>query len=83
MIINDKGMRWTIVHANIDEPAVRRYPVPGGWLYQVSTDLLVRSIGEEEKPIRDLVDWRAFDDGDEQRTWHPPVFVPSDTSPAE
>lgn len=34
MLTADAGERWTIVH---DEPGerVRRYPVPGGWLYQV------------------------------------------------
>lgn len=34
MIDNDRGMRWELVHSEIDEQ-VRRYPVPGGWIYQV------------------------------------------------
>jgi hypothetical protein len=34
----DVDERWVIVHQNENEPSVRRYPVPGGWLYQVGTD---------------------------------------------
>ena len=36
MIDADIGQRWVVIHRNSDEPIVRRYPVPGGWLYQVS-----------------------------------------------
>jgi len=38
MIDNDVGERWMIVHRDpaAGDPTVRRYPVPSGWLYQVS-----------------------------------------------
>lgn len=36
MLTIDVGERWTIVHHEPNDPVVRRYPVPGGWLYQVS-----------------------------------------------
>jgi len=35
MLDNDQGERWEIVHSANEEPTVRRYTVPGGWLYQV------------------------------------------------
>jgi hypothetical protein len=43
MLTNDVGARWTVVHKSSgpnDGPYVRRYPVPGGWLYQVSVDYI-------------------------------------------
>lgn len=40
MLTDDHDRRWTIVHnpGPGDGPVVRRYPVPGGWLYQVAID---------------------------------------------
>lgn len=42
MIVSDAAERWTVVHNTESEPeggpSVRRYPVPGGWLYQVEKD---------------------------------------------
>ena len=35
MLKADVGARWIIVHQEENEPTVRRYPIPGGWLYQV------------------------------------------------
>jgi hypothetical protein len=32
----DAGERWVVVHRDKGEPTVRRYTVPGGWLYQVA-----------------------------------------------
>lgn len=36
MLYADADERWTLVHRNPEDPLIRRYPVPGGWLYQVS-----------------------------------------------
>ena len=33
---------WSVVHCNDEDPVVRRYPVPGGWLYQVSVLMAAR-----------------------------------------
>ncbi len=64
MIVEDVGKRWVIVH---DEPMerVRRYPVPGGWLYQVQLDSMSVSDGNA-----------TSHDG-----WHPPIFVPDPRQP--
>ena len=63
MIVADAGVRWTIVHLDKADPIVRRYPVPGGWLYQVSNQIA------GDAPDRDTR-MQFF-------SWHPPVFVPT------
>jgi hypothetical protein len=63
---------WEIVH---DEPfaRVRRFGVPGGWLYQVETDQTLET-DQTYEPLRDgEVRW-----GGAHRTgWDPAVFVPA------
>lgn len=45
MPTNDAGAQWVLVHDDgptgptLDSPKVRRYSVPGGWLYQVQMNI--------------------------------------------
>ncbi len=64
--IKDKPRAWEVVH---NEPweRVRRYPIWGGWLYQVEVDIRYEG--------------RPGAGGDVQTNtqtsgWHTPVFVP-------
>ena len=59
MLTNDADRRWEIVHHDGGDPVVRRYPVPGGWLYQVSG-----YTPNETRSGSGYVQW-----------WHPPTFV--------
>jgi hypothetical protein len=72
MLTDDAGRRWVIVH---DEPneRVRRYPVPGGWLYQVEaiTDYLESTPDPKVGRMHHTIGW------------HPPVFVPERTEPTD
>ncbi len=65
MMIVDAGERWVVVHVDDNDPVVRRYPVPGGWLYQISTQpaRLCRAGGDGVLCLQDLL-------------WHPSTFVP-------
>lgn len=53
--------KWELVN---DEPLerVRRFRVPGGWLYQVEIDQLAESVAHDVQNVHTY-------------GWHPPVFV--------
>lgn len=67
MLVDDADARWTVVHCDDADPMVRKYPVPGGFLYQVSVEnaLYCKSYGTNAKVIYDF----------DKLRWHPPVFV--------
>lgn len=60
---------WTVVHGRDEDPAIRHYPVPGGWLYQVST-----ARAASYRPRNGVHDWSSAQ-------WYPPMFVPDRGEP--
>ena len=78
MTVDDLGLRWTIVHQDKGDPIehqdkgdpiVRRYPVPGGWLYQVSINTMCLHGTSISR-----ADWEYY--VKTEATSHAPVFVP-------
>lgn len=61
MIVVDANRQWVIVHRDLHDPVVRRYPVPGAWPYQISVGTASECRGQG---------------GIHQLTWYPPQFVP-------
>lgn len=71
MLSEDVGERWTLVHGEPGE-RVRRYPVHGGWLYQVET-----------LTLRSTLEGRLVPDKTCPPGWTSPVFVPDDKHTAK
>jgi len=65
------GPAWELVHVCVGCPVVRRFPVPSGWLYQVSVDLAY-CVDDDGGAVFMLAGMRAH----EPSLWHPPTFVP-------
>lgn len=55
-------MSWEKVNDGIPSDRIRRFPVPGGWLYQVVREDFIG------QPDPNHLDTREIG-------WHPPVFV--------
>ncbi len=62
---------WELVHVRAGDPVVRRFPVPSGWLYQASVDL-VYCVDDDGGAVFLSAGMRAH----EPVRWHPPTFVP-------